>query len=321
MELFFNPDLTNDDAGGAYGSDTKQIRFNRNYSGLSGQNLPDSALIAFSQVETDSGWVLELAIAWQGILPESISLTEALSLGFEIAVSDRDSGPDRDHVLVWNNDTGEDKAYMDTRYFGFLELQDQRAIKSPRTAYIDGKPNVTVEIDGLAQEAIWDDTNPLPVDRLVPKETDEYPSEADLNAYFKVFYNADDLYIYVNVKDDSLVKYNGVSDTYQFDNIEVYVNPDLANDATSGAYGSDAMQIRFNLGRTDAIAGSAKLPLADDWEVAFAENDEGYSAEIRLGWNSIFSTGLGLNPPMSIGFEILVSDNDGATSGGNLHGT
>lgn len=316
VEIFLNPDKSTDDLFGAYGDDAMQIRFNRNYNDFSGQNTPEASDMEFKTAETDTGWVVEAKIKWAAIMPEGMTLSENLEMGFELSVADRDDADGRDHILAWNNDSGDDKAYQDTRYFGNLKIVDQRIIKDPRTLAIKGIPNSSLIIDGENTEDYWADIDAVNIDRLVPKLASDYPEATDLAAWYKVFYNSDNLYIYVHVDDDNLVKYAGTSDTYRFDYVEVYVNPNYANDdAKTGAYGDDAMQIRFNLGNPESTSGSGKQPGEGQWDVAFTESATGYTAEIRLAWDGIFVPGITLNPPMEFGFDVVVADNDGQLDG------
>ena len=317
LEVFLNPNLANDNLNGVYGDDAMQIRFNRKNEGISGQNVPAAEDVVFSQVETDTGWVVEAKIKWSGILPDGMTLPEGMEMGFELSVSDRDEGDTRDHVIAWNNDSGEDKAWSDTRYFGILKVKE-RIIKDPRTVAIQGKPNAAPTIDGDGSDDVWADVNEVAIDRVVPKLTGETTGEGDFSASYKTFYNSENLFIYVDVTDDVLVKYEGTSDTYRFDYIEIYVNPSYANDdAETGGYADDAMQIRFNLGNPETTSGSGKQPGEGQWQVAFTESATGYTAEIRLAWAGIFLSDMTLSPPMEFGFDVIVADNDGALDGGN----
>ncbi len=124
---------------------------------------------------------------------------------------------------------------------------------------------------------------------------------SDLGAQFKVMWNESNLYVMVDVTDNTLV--NTAETDYENDCIELYI--DGAN-SKFGSYGASDRQYRF-IWDNDAIYEQGSHTAG----VSFAQENTagGYRMEIAIPWSSV-----GANPSNGdyIGFDIHVADNDGS---------
>lgn len=159
-----------------------------------------------------------------------------------------------------------------------------------------------VTIDGT-EEALWGDYVAIDLDQS------SGPTSPDLDATYKVSYDATNLYLLVNVIDDDLQNDGG--NVWENDGVEVYI--DIGNDK-AGAYGADDYQYTFVYNDAPTVNESQHAAIAG---VSYAESvtASGYIVEVSIPW-----TTLGGGAPSAtdeIGFDVKINDDDGG--GGRDH--
>ncbi|WP_082795807.1 sugar-binding protein [Flammeovirga sp. SJP92] len=140
----------------------------------------------------------------------------------------------------------------------------------------------------------------------------EMPDSSDLSYTFKAMYDKENIYFYVNVKDDQKVKYEGGIAYWNADNVELFFNPDNEHNA-KGEYGEDALQIRLNYGVDDNLySGNGKWKKGTDFSgFSYITRDqkEGYIIEAQIPWDGIMES-VDLSEGLEMGFDISVTDRD-----------
>ena len=148
-------------------------------------------------------------------------------------------------------------------------------------------------IDG-AIDPLW--TN-YPVNNL----TQGYLSPPDLAAYYKMTYDATNLYILVDVTDDVLVR-NGTGGTWEDDGVEIYI--DMGNDKAN-TYGANDYQ--FSLNWNSGVVVETKHNSITGVTLAQANRAGGYIMEVRIPWSTLGTAPTG---GTLMGFDIKVNDDD-----------
>jgi hypothetical protein len=142
---------------------------------------------------------------------------------------------------------------------------------------------------------------------------------SDFNVSYKVAWDETYVYIFCDVKDESKILWSDFNDdiadlhnAWNYDNVEFYFNADLTNDAESGVYGEDAIQLRFVRGTDE----NEKLS-GDSIEFVQAENftADGWRFETKIMWQAL--PGFGPEGKQvaagdSVGFEVTAADADNA---------
>ncbi|MFY0599422.1 MAG: Ig-like domain-containing protein [Cyclobacteriaceae bacterium] len=177
VEIYINEDGKHNDDG-AYGDDAVMIRMNYGVSDHSftgtGSLLESNATnfenLEFQFTDITGGYILEARMPWAGLV-ESGSVSAGKELGFDIAVSDRDSGTGLENHVSWANDTKNNTAYQDTRKFGTLVLEEELPDFPKKTdwsiIYSDsesegGTPAMTIDGDpNTFWHTEWKDAQPL----------------------------------------------------------------------------------------------------------------------------------------------------------------
>jgi hypothetical protein len=133
----------------------------------------------------------------------------------------------------------------------------------------------------------------------------------DLWAGFRLLWDDENLYVWVNVNDDSI---NPGTD-WQNDSVEFYFDGD--NSKTPGDYDAfDDSQVRFNFGETtpaEVNFGGGKTwggTTSDNWEYIFVETEVGYNLELKIPLADIR---LDIGPDLEFGFDIQLNDADETT--------
>jgi len=154
-------------------------------------------------------------------------------------------------------------------------------------------------IDGKA-EGLWSDAKKYEIGNVIysPVSSDE-----DLSAYYKAMWDAENLYLLVDVIDDELK--NDSEEYYYDDTVEVFIDAD--NSKESG-YGENDYTYNFNWDRTSPSMEERGQPYQnDDIKFALATSADGYLLEIKFPWSS-----LGTKPAagVKIGLDVHVNDDD-----------
>lgn len=162
----------------------------------------------------------------------------------------------------------------------------------------------TPTIDG-DKEAIWDNATYFVPTKLVKNTPGDEPVETDLSGKFWTLWDTDHFYLYIEVYDDLI--FTGENPDHQNDNIEVYF--DLNNSKQSVYDGIDDDQIRFISG-VDTV-NSKRSVKAQDLEFAQKTIEGGYAFEICFPWAALTSESFEAAVNKEIGFDLMITDNDG----------
>jgi hypothetical protein len=152
-------------------------------------------------------------------------------------------------------------------------------------------------IDGNA-EALWNDIPSYGIDRLL---SGSRSGASDISASFKTAWDADNLYLLVEVTDQTLITEN--AEPFKDDAVEVYL--DINNDKLS-SYGPDDYQIIFRYDDPN-YAVTAGTDISGITRAETVTSD-GYQMEIALPWAA-----LGEDNPRDgaqLGIDIHVADDD-----------
>jgi endo-1,4-beta-xylanase len=154
----------------------------------------------------------------------------------------------------------------------------------------DPPPVIDGEVDDVWADAAAADFVPL-----------EDP--ADGSGTWKVLYDAENLYVLVDVTDDSLQ--NDSSGSWQDDSVEIYF--DGGNTKLDTALSGDDHQYTFGW-TTDEIQGTNTSGYTDGIEHAQADTDTGWRIEVKMPWMSIW----GVVPQVGdlIGIDVYYNDDD-----------
>jgi len=160
------------------------------------------------------------------------------------------------------------------------------------------KASGTVVIDGKA-EALWSQAREYKIGNVIygPPSNDE-----DFSASYKALFDDRNLYVLVNVTDDSLK--NDSSDFWLDDCVEVFID---ADNSKSGSYGDNDYQFHFGWDETNPSMGESQHNKTEGVEFAIGRADDGYRVEIKFPWAT-----LGVEPSVGkkIGLDVHVNDDD-----------
>jgi hypothetical protein len=160
------------------------------------------------------------------------------------------------------------------------------------------KASGTVVIDGKA-EALWSQAREYKIGNVIysPPSNDE-----DFSASYKALFDDKNLYVLVNVTDDSLN--NDSSDFWLDDSVEVFVD---ADNSKSGNYGDNDYQFHFGWAESNPSMGESHHNQIRGVEFAVGRADAGYQVEIKFPWAT-----LGVEPSVGkkIGLDVHVNDDD-----------
>ena len=243
-------------------------------------------------LDTDGGYVLEIAIPWSLI---GVTPVDSLRIGFDVQVDDVDLGDDNQGgKLAWSASI--DSAGVQPSLLGELALREV-----PAPPVIMGVRD-SIAIDGMADEAyaraeIYEMLNPVQ-----PGIT----GEADFSGNWRSVYDTTGIYFLVEIADDTLI--NDSDNWYEDDGVEIYL--DARNDKAS-TYDGDDHQIVIEYDG-EAIYDT-KGTLGTGATSAIAVNDSGYVVEAYIPWSA-----LGIEPSVGyfLGFDVHGIDDD-AGAGGN----
>ncbi|MGB2864719.1 MAG: sugar-binding protein [Sedimentisphaerales bacterium] len=155
-----------------------------------------------------------------------------------------------------------------------------------------------VAIDGRADD-LWSESRENKIGNVVylPPSNDE-----DLSASYKAMWDEKNLYLLVDVTDDSL---KNDSDEFWLDDcVEVFVD---ADNSKSDSYGNNDYQFHFGWAEANPSMGESQHNQTEGVEFAVGRADAGYRIEIKFPW-----TTLGVEPSAGkkIGLDVHVNDDD-----------
>ncbi len=238
-------------------------------------------------------------------------------------------------------DLAENTAY--TFYVAAFDKAGNESVRVPGTATTGVKgliyktkyiaaPNVT--IDGLSDDAVWGSLDKALIDK-VHQGTAVDPT--DLSGFFKAFADLNNLYLYIEINDESLNAWDGISGypnpNYMYDAIEVFFS--MTNAYNHNPLKAGDSQLRFNYDVSDQITGQWGTPTGQvqlgpkdskkdaDLNITFAQalfpDNSGYSFEAKIPLNKLADLAGGFIPYSGarIGFDVNYLDNDGTVDANN----
>jgi hypothetical protein len=130
-------------------------------------------------------------------------------------------------------------------------------------------------------------------------------SPADFSANYRALWDANNLYVRVDVTDDVLRHDSPADKWYESDGVEVFID---ADDAKASAYGQNDYQYAFNWDKTSPTMQEIKHSRTNGVQYALVTTDKGYCVVIKFPW-----TTLGVTPSAGakIGLDVHANDNDG----------
>jgi hypothetical protein len=162
------------------------------------------------------------------------------------------------------------------------------------------KASRPIVIDGTAEE-LWSEARQYKLGNVIyaPISSDE-----DCSANFKALWDAQNLYMLIDVTDDSLINDSDSDLWYQDDCVEVFIDGD---NSKSDNYDSDDAQYHFDWDRTKPTMDRFEHGNLNGVEFAMVTTEKGYRTEIKFPWST-----LGTKPSAGtkIGLDVHVNDDD-----------
>ncbi|MHC4117205.1 MAG: sugar-binding protein [Planctomycetota bacterium] len=154
------------------------------------------------------------------------------------------------------------------------------------------------EIDGKAED-LW---SGIRRHKMVNPAYAPPADRADLTAFYRAMWDDDNLYVLVNVMDESLK--NDSDEFWLDDSVEVFID---ADNSKSDEYGDNDYQYYFEWAETSPAMGEYKHDRTDGVEFAVGRAEVGYRVEIKFPWST-----LGVDPSLGakLGLDVHVNDDD-----------
>ena len=174
---------------------------------------------------------------------------------------------------------------------------EKREASIPATIIKASRP---IRIDG-AVEDLWSGAREYKIANVI---YDPPTSDSDLSAGYKAMWDEQNLYMLVNVTDDSLKNDSNSDLWYQDDCVEVFIDGD---NSKSDNYDSDDAQYHFDWDRTKPAMDRFEHGSLNGVEFAMVTTEKGYRTEIKFPWST-----LGTKPSAGakIGLDVHVDDDD-----------
>ncbi|MFH1372111.1 MAG: sugar-binding protein [Planctomycetota bacterium] len=127
-------------------------------------------------------------------------------------------------------------------------------------------------------------------------------SSNDISAGYKIMWDANNLYLLVDVADDVLK--SDSEEYWQDDSVEIFID---ADNSKSSEYGENDYQYGFKWAKTAPAVQETRHNRTEGVQFAIAQADAGYRMEIRFPWST-----LGTKPSVGakIGLDVHVNDDD-----------
>jgi hypothetical protein len=294
----------------AYDANDSQSRFVFDTAPENSEGVFDISSCDYVYLQTDNGWNLEFSVPWKG---QPFKGTAGLTVGFEININDADGGANaREAITKWWATT--DEAWHNPSVFGTAqftgrtinEKKETRLLPVPFTAY-------PVNID--AQEDYgWKDIPPVFGNyRFNGGELVNVDSPKDLELQWRAMWDYENLYLLIDVKDDTLVRDSGTA-AWNDDGIEFWIDGNASRLPTY----TDANDLGFNWrynpeGLLDPVGDSkAKLTVEQMALIKDAKirTEDGIVLEASIPW-SIIGTSVGNGAAIAMECDWNDDDNGG----------
>ena len=261
--------------GGAYGESDLHLRFAGPYISVVYPDSITGVLLGFAIKPLGNGYTAELGIPWSEL---GITPVAGGQIGFDLILSDGDSGTGVDYMMAWN---GGIENYTGTSSFGDLMFQPENEVTAPKSDYIT--------VNGLLDESDWK------IDQIVNIVALGTPGDDPNTSYFGAAYNANFLYVGLDVIDTILTAYEMG---------EVFID----GNNNGGVYDESDLHLRFAGPYIQVIYPDTIYGVLLGFAVK--PTGFGYTAELGIPWSE-----LGITPVEGeqIGFDLILSDGDSGT--------
>ena len=220
--------------------------------------------------ETDTGYILEMAIAATGI-PQT--LAAGTQIGFEVQINDDDDGDGGDNTIKLFNPGS---SWRNPSLLATATLVDVPV--GPTIYAAVTSPTVDGTID-----SVWDFVPAMPLS-LNP---DGFEAD-DLSATAKVLWDADNIYYLVTVMDDELFDDGDAAQPWTDDSVEIYVD---GGNEKAESYDDNDAQITLRRTLSSDPGGKPDAYLDDmTYAVGEAEDGSGYALELSIPLTSLPQT-------------------------------
>ena len=160
------------------------------------------------------------------------------------------------------------------------------------------KANRPPAIDGRADD-LWLESREYKISNVVYLAPS---NDEDFSASYKAMWDEKNLYVLVNVTDDSLK--NDSDEFWLDDGVEVFID---ADNSKSGSYGGNDFQFFFEWADANPGMGEFKQGRTAGVEFAVERVETGYRMEIKLPWSTL---GTSAAAGAKIGLDVHVNDDD-----------
>ncbi|MEM7129527.1 MAG: sugar-binding protein, partial [Chloroflexota bacterium] len=247
-------------------------------------------------VDTSTGYRVEVAFPFSQI---RIKPMPGYQFGLDVHALDDDDGGDKDNKLAWNGT--EDDVWQNPSLMGIGRLGPPP--EPPLIAEISGTLD-TPTIDGTI-DSTWLSAATYPIQKLVVGT--ESVAAPDLAGSFRALHDSINLYLLVEVIDDSLN--NDSTTIFHDDVVDIYLD---GNKSRGDAYdGVDDRQIWFRWNDSTPHAGAESAPVPLGIEHLSVLTGNGYRTEISIPLNQ---AGIAYAEGVEFGFDVHIHDDD---QGGN----
>jgi hypothetical protein len=289
-----------------------------------GQTIDSAASgITSAQAEVAGGYTIEVAIPFDNLLAGGFDAIHNARLGFEVMVGDADGDTLRDGRVAWNMASGVDLAWQDPKLWGLIVLDDGSGASLPAVNPAVGMAAAPPVIDGDA-DAIWTD---VPYREIA--NTSSGKMDVGFAAEFKTLWDATNLYLLVDIMDDTLRNDNKPSGLAQDQNdfVDLYIDMDrlfpFKENRDNGSWWNtyDLNDFQVQLLRDDAflniggqnpnqtINAAASGITSAQTEKA---DGSGWMLEVKIPFTNLDAEFVAEHNAR-VGFEIMVGDADGDT--------
>jgi hypothetical protein len=172
---------------------------------------------------------------------------------------------------------------------------ERKKVTAPANIVKTGRAPV---IDGQAED-LWSAAGKYDIKNVMYSPVS---GPNDCSATYKAMWDSDNLYLLVEVTDDSL-KNNG-GDYWNNDGIEVFIDSD---NSKSTAYGDNDFQFHFDWDKAKPIMAEAKHGDIQGVEFVMVTTGNGYRTEIKFPWSALKAKP---SAGVAIGLDIQVNDDD-----------
>ncbi len=249
-------------------------------------------------INVGTGYTLEIAVPFSSI---GVTLAADQIIGFDAKVGDNDADGSLDGKVSLYQIA--DESWHNASYMGTAKLEADGSLSRVKHAPV---------IDGVADYSWYAATS---YSATIKNTYTGVTSAADFSGTFKVMHNNENVYVFLDVKDDTLI--TDLNNPWERDHYSVYF--DVANLKQNADLVDDKQEpmdsVQFMLEKIWSVEGGLPLNLVANNDtlqpgVEFVEvinNGTGYQLELVVPFSSI---GVTIPDETIIGFDLKIGDND-----------